>query len=170
MLRAAALMMPALAACAPAGPQAAQPAAAATRQRGIAVSHSPPPPIVTVPVSPGVPVFRPAPPYAAPPPPATRIVRAPQERRPAQAYVSAGDYPASALANREAGRVRVTLDVGPNGRVHGCMVTRSSGSRALDSATCMILRRRARFTPAIASNGQPAAARVEQEVEWRLPR
>ncbi len=169
MLRVAALLLPGLAACAHAQPGVAEPQAAVIRQPPVAVTNSPPPRIVTVPYAPGVPVLRSAPPLIVQPPPGARIVRAPQERRPAQAYVSDGDYPASALANREQGKVRVALDVGPDGRVHGCLVTRSSGSRALDAATCQILRRRARFTPAADSNGQPAAGRVEQEVEWRLP-
>ena len=97
------------------------------------------------------------------------IMRAPQPRRSAQDYLSADDYPASALAAREEGRVGFVLAVGPNGRVHGCIVTRSSGSAALDSTTCALMRRRARFTPAIDSNGQPGSAMLTQEVEWTLP-
>src|SRR5687767_3164843 len=126
LLVTAALLLPALAACAP-----AEPRVAAVRQPPVAVANSPPP-IVTAPYSPGVPVLRSAPPLIVQLPPGARIVRPPQERRPAQAYVSDADYPASALANREQGRVRVTLDVGPDGRVHGCTVMRSSGSPALD--------------------------------------
>ena len=164
LLLIAALLLPPLGACAQAQPDVA------IAQPGVMKANSPPP-IIAVPSSPSAPVriLHPTPPTAAPAPPAARIVRAPQERRPAQAYISAADYPASALANREAGRVRVTLDLGPDGRAHGCAVTRSGGSSALDSATCSILRRRARFTPAIDSNGQPAAGRIRQEVDWRLP-
>ncbi|MBA3525824.1 MAG: TonB family protein [Sphingomonas sp.] len=54
----------------------------------------------------------------------------------------------TALARREQGRVEFRLDVGENGRVTGCTITRSSGSRWLDSTTCRILRSRARYTPA----------------------
>jgi protein TonB len=75
----------------------------------------------------------------------------------------------SALANREAGRVEFRLDVGPSGRVHGCTITRSSGSSALDATTCRILRSRARYTPARNSNGMPVGYPVEDAVEWWLP-
>ncbi len=126
----------------------------------IAVTPSPSPPVLVLPP----PVIRPA-----PPPPAARIVRTPQQRRDAQSLISVEDYPRSALAAEQQGRVRFILDVGPDGRVQGCTITRSSGSSALDSATCMIMRRRSRFTPAIDSNGNPAVGRVAQEVEWSLP-
>ena len=75
----------------------------------------------------------------------------------------------SALANREAGRVEFRLDVGENGRVLNCTVTRSSGARALDATTCRIVRSRARFTPARDSNGMPVGHWVKDAIEWRLP-
>ena len=129
----------------------------------VAVTNTPAPPAVIVPV--------PSYPNAAPMPPpgAAKIVRGPQARQARQQLVSQEDYPMSALAQREEGRVGFILDVGENGRVTGCTITRSSGSAALDSATCMIIRRRARFTPAMDSNGMPAAGRVEDELVWTLP-
>ena len=53
------------------------------------------------------------------------------------------------------GTVQASLTIGPDGRVVGCNVTRSSGNSSLDGATCNILRRRAKFTPARDSNGKP---------------
>lgn len=122
-----------------------------------------PPPVVLVPVHPSHPAIQ------APRPPAPTVVRPPQPRRPAQDYVTPDDYTAAALAGRHEGWVAFILDVGPNGRVHGCRITRSSGVSILDSVTCAIMVRRARFTPAIDSNGQPAAGSIAQEIEWRLP-
>jgi protein TonB len=97
------------------------------------------------------------------------IVDPPRARAPLQALVSELDYPMSALANREQGRVEFRLDVGANGRVLGCAITRSSGSSALDATTCRILRSRARYTPARNSNGMPVGYPVEDAVEWWLP-
>ena len=136
------------------------------QQPPIAVSDSPPP-IIAVPSVPGSPVLIPYP--AAPPapmPPSPVIVRGPQPRTPLQQLIRPADYPASALAAGEEGWTEFKLDVGANGRVTGCMITASSGSSALDSATCRILRARARFTPAVDSNGMPAAARFDDEVGW----
>lgn len=139
-------------------------------QPPVMVTHSPPPIVAVTPV-PSAPVYVLPPPVLgpAPPPAMPVVVRGPQARTPPQQLISVHDYPPSAVAKREQGRVGFTLDVGPDGRVHGCTVTRASGSSALDSATCMIMRRRARFTPAVDSNGMPAAGRVRQEVEWVLP-
>lgn len=140
------------------------------QQPPVVVTDSPPPPIVAVPHVPGTPVLVPHPlTPPAPPPPRAAIVRAPQPRTPLQQLISADDYPGSALRQGHQGRVAFILDVGADGRVHGCTITGSSGSSALDNATCAIMRRRARFTPAIDSNGMPAAGRVGDEIEWVLP-
>jgi protein TonB len=86
-----------------------------------------------------------------------------------QDLISAADYPASALAMRAEGRVWFILTIGINGRVADCAITASSGSRALDSATCRLVRARGRFTPAIDTNGMPAVGMIEDALEWRLP-
>lgn len=85
------------------------------------------------------------------------------------ALVHPQDYPASALRARESGRVEFRLDVGLTGRVEGCTITRSSGSSALDSTTCRLMRSRARFTPARDAQGNPALARYPGAVTWKLP-
>ena len=139
-------------------------------QGGVTVQDSPPPRIIAVPSSPPSPPFRAIPPPPpAPPPPLPVIVDPPRARAPLQALISVNDYPMTALANREQGRVEFRLDVGANGRAHGCTITRSSGSSALDATTCRILRSRARYTPARNSIGMPVGYPVEDEVEWRLP-
>lgn len=79
------------------------------------------------------------------------------------------DYPASARAAREEGIVDFTLDVGPNGRVTGCTITRSSGSAVLDSTTCRLMRSRARFTPATDAAGAPVPDRIVGKIVWKLP-
>ena len=97
------------------------------------------------------------------------VVHGPQARQPLPELISADDYPASALAQREQGRVAFTLDVRPDGRVQGCTITRSSGSAALDSATCALMVRRARFTPATGIDGEPVPGRIAGEIWWKLP-
>jgi len=84
-------------------------------------------------------------------------------------YLSSGDYPAAALRNNEQGQVVFALDIGPDGRVAGCRITQSSGSAALDSTTCRIMRSRARFTPARDARGAAVADRSSASVTWRLP-
>jgi protein TonB len=82
---------------------------------------------------------------------------------------SADDYPASAQAAGAEGTAQAQLTIGPDGRVVGCNLTRSTGNGALDSATCNILRRRAKFSPARDSNGQPTSDTVSTPpIVWRL--
>lgn len=119
----------------------------------------------------------PAPPLVLPPqsvPPAAmlpsgQLVRGPRETGPASRYVSRDDYPAAAVGTRAQGLVRFTLTIDPGGRVIGCVITQSSGSSVLDSATCNIMRRRARYAPAMDANGNPVAGTIDQQLAWKLP-
>jgi protein TonB len=86
-----------------------------------------------------------------------------------QSLFSTDDYPASALRSGEQGTTGFRLSVGANGRVTDCQITASSGSSALDSATCRLLRTRARFTPAIDSNGNATSDSVSSRIRWVLP-
>ena len=93
-----------------------------------------------------------------------------QPRAPHARYVSNRlDYPAAALRNREQGRVAFALAIGADGRVHGCRITASSGSGALDSTTCRILRSRARYSPARDARGVPVPDADVGAIVWTLP-
>ena len=129
------------------------------------------PPIQTVPNPPPViqtPVYRPAPPApAAPPPP--RVSQAASAKGNLLSLFSDEDYPQSAIRNEESGTTAVRLTIGPDGRVSDCSITSSSGSSSLDSTTCSILRRRARFTPAKDQAGNPISDTYPQRIKWVLP-
>ena len=103
---------------------------------------------------------------------ATGLLTGPRERIPAQRYLSPGgdDYPAAAIGSHVEGPVRFTLTIDPSGRVVGCSIVHSSGSAVLDAATCNIMRRRARFTPAMDTNGNPVAGTITQDIIWKAPR
>jgi periplasmic protein TonB len=123
---------------------------------------APPPPPVPAPYVPPAP---PAPP-APPPPPVT--VEPARARANLASYVSNDDYPASALRNEEQGTTGFRLTIGPDGRVTNCVVTSSSGSSALDSATCRLMRSRARFTPARDNHGNPTTDSHSSRITWRI--
>ena len=90
---------------------------------------------------------------------ALAVPAAAQQAQPAGAdprlLFSADDYPAEAQMKGEQGTVQAELTIGSDGRVKACKVIRSSYSASLDTATCGILTRRARFRPARDSNGNP---------------
>ena len=107
-----------------------------------------------------------APPFAMPAPagfPARPMAALPGLIRP-------DDYPAAAIRAGEEGTVGYRLEIAPNGRVTACTIARSSGSAALDSTTCRILRARARFTPARDAQGRPVAGRFDGRFTWRINR
>lgn len=79
------------------------------------------------------------------------------------------DYPPAALAAGEEGAVGFTLEVAANGRVAGCTITQSSGSAELDDTTCRLISSRARFTPALDSDGATVADKVSGKIIWKLP-
>jgi protein TonB len=103
-----------------------------------------------------------------PPPPPPRIEPA-RARANLGSYVSDADYPAVAIRGEEQGTTRFRLAVGPDGRVRECIVTGSSGSSALDSATCRIMKARARFEPARDGTGNPTSDTVANAIRWVLP-
>lgn len=82
---------------------------------------------------------------------------------------STDDYPPSALRNDEQGTTGVRITIGPDGRVWSCAVIASSGSASLDTATCSIIQRRARFAPARDESGNAVADTVDQRIRWELP-
>lgn len=138
-------------------------------------TNTTPPQISTTPTipppAPPIMIERPAPPAPPAPPPPPQPVKQQSARAKANltSYISDSDYPDEAIRAEEQGTTRFTLTVGANGRVTGCSITGSSGSRSLDSATCRIMQSRARFTPAVNSNGQPTTDSVSSAIRWVLP-
>ena len=79
------------------------------------------------------------------------------------------DYPATARRYGEQGTVSFAVAIDPNGRVTACGITQGSGSASLDVATCSIVQRRARFTPARDASGRAVEDRTMGKVRWVLP-
>jgi periplasmic protein TonB len=131
-------------------------------------TNTAPPPVIVTPVAPP-PQITVAPPKPPPPPP-PRTVKPAAAKANLASYVSNDDYPDSAIRNEEQGVTAFRLDVGPDGRVTNCTVTSSSGSSSLDSATCRLMRSRARFTPATDSTGNRVSDSVSSRIRWVLPK
>jgi protein TonB len=131
--------------------------------------EAPPPPIQTVTATPPpyIPPVAPSPPQ--PPPPPRKVQSAQSAKGDLRTLFGPDDYPASAQASGAEGTSQAQITIGSDGRVVGCDIIRSSGNSALDSATCNILRRRAKFTPARDSNGQATTDTITTPpITWRL--
>lgn len=138
----------------------------------VQVNNPPPPTIQTVTAPPPtvyVPPVVAAPPPPPPPPAPRKTVSAQSAKGDLRTLFSADDYPASAQAAGAEGTAQASLTIGTDGRVVSCNLTRSTGNSALDAATCNILRRRAKFTPARDSNGNPTTDTVTTPpIRWQL--
>jgi TonB family protein len=90
-------------------------------------------------------------------------------KRIAGPIIDADDYPASALRAGEQGRVEAEWDVAEDGVPESCRIVRSSGSAALDQATCHIVTRRLLYDPARDAAGNPIRSADHMSVRWSLP-
>ena len=92
-----------------------------------------------------------------------RVVTQPRPRYPVQDVVSPDDYPVAAKGR---GTVGMDLLTDKSGGVAECRITQSSGSWQLDAATCNLVKRRARFTPALDGAGNPSIGKVAVQLDW----
>jgi TonB family protein len=83
-----------------------------------------------------------------------------------QKWVMLDDYPTEALDGRAFGRARFRLSVDASGRVTDCHILVTSGYWVLDEQTCIVLKRRARFLPALDGAGNPAPATYTSVFTW----
>jgi protein TonB len=79
------------------------------------------------------------------------------------------DYPAAARRASQEGVAAFRVIVGPDGRVSDCFITGTSGSAALDEATCNVMYLRARYRPARDAAGNPTIDIDSSRVRWMLP-
>jgi periplasmic protein TonB len=82
--------------------------------------------------------------------------------------IRGSDYPEGLYRARIGGIVHLRFTVAPSGRVSDCAVTRSSGSRDLDSLTCRLIVQRFRYRPARNAEGRPIASSVVGEHVWEV--
>ena len=82
--------------------------------------------------------------------------------------IDPGDYPRRAVERRAQGTTYLRFTILPSGRVRDCVVTRSSGHRDLDAATCPLLERSLRYRPARDATGRPVATTISGQQEWEL--
>lgn len=86
---------------------------------------------------------------------------------PLPALFAPGDYPPASRRAGEQGDVTVRLTISPFGRVTRCAVLASNASDSLESATCAVLSRRARFAPAVDASGIATGGAMVQHIAWR---
>ena len=83
-------------------------------------------------------------------------------------YFSDADYPIAAVMAGLSGTVRFAILVGEDGRVVDCTVIGTSGIAVLDARACILIKRRARFQPALDKDGKPTKDAVLGAIQWDL--
>ncbi len=133
------------------------------------------PQILDTPFVPPVPLdppWQPQVPVVTEPPPmpvAPSLAESAKVRGDRNRWISADDYPPSAIRAEQEGTVTISARVGADGKLAECAVIKSSGHSALDDATCRLYLRRARYDPALDGAGVPIASTVTDRIRWRLP-
>jgi TonB family protein len=97
------------------------------------------------------------------------ITRQPVPKGNPGSWANAADYPASALKSRISGNVAFALTIDKDGKPTGCKVTVSSGYQELDDRTCLLVTKRARFSPALNANNEAVPSFFISRVRWVLP-
>ena len=78
------------------------------------------------------------------------------------------NYPPESLTRGEQGVVHFSVDLDDRAEIDSCVVTKSSGYKTLDAATCDVIVKHAQFAPAESAGKRVATTRTGQMV-WRLP-
>lgn len=84
-------------------------------------------------------------------------------------WVTTDDYRSNWIRQEMTGKARFRLEIAADGRVTNCAITGSSGHPQLDTATCALVSKRARFQPARGSEGEPVAGTYSNAIDWQLP-
>jgi TonB family protein len=83
-------------------------------------------------------------------------------------WVSWTDYPAQALREEDVGKARVVLLIDEQGKVGDCLLVETSGNASLDAMTCIALKQRGKFQPALDASGKPLRSVYSQAISWRI--
>lgn len=84
-------------------------------------------------------------------------------------WITDRDYRSRWIREGREGVARFNLEVSATGRVSNCEIVGSTGHTVLDVATCRLITRRARFNPAVDSNGANVAGTFSSSVNWQIP-
>jgi TonB family protein len=97
------------------------------------------------------------------------LKEAPSMDKPIMSLFSTNDYPWDAVKKGQSGLAHVVVLVDENGRMADCTLIATSGIAVLDAQTCIILRNRGKFKPAIGADGKPTRGTFHQRVNWEMP-
>ena len=84
-------------------------------------------------------------------------------------WLSSSDYPTEMLRQGQNAIVRFRLIVGEDGKVISCAVQSAAGPTDFRDWTCGLIKRRAKFRPALDAAGKPVKTYWLSSVRWGIP-
>lgn len=93
----------------------------------------------------------------------------PDQVRRTSDQIQFASYPRDALKRGEEGSVGIRVTTDKEGRLRDCIVTRSSGFRSLDEASCDMLLSNLHMKPFLAPDGRSIVRTQDGQVVWKLP-
>ena len=84
-------------------------------------------------------------------------------------WLGPDDYPTEMLAQGQPALIQFRLNVDAQGKVTGCFIQATTRPKEFDDAVCNAMMRRARFKPALDSNGIPVASFWMRSVVFQIP-
>jgi len=94
------------------------------------------------------------------------LISAPQPKGNPGRWITPDDYPSKALRDGLSGIVRFRVDVDETGAVDGCVIQQALTDPVFHKVTCKLIQKRARFAPAIGSDGMPTRSFWGTSVEF----
>ena len=88
--------------------------------------------------------------------------------KPLNKVYSSLDYPRSSFGVQDQGTVAIVLLIDESGRVSDCSVDATAGAATLDTMSCYVIQKRAKFRPAIGIDGKPTKSVYTQRITWRI--
>ncbi len=101
-------------------------------------------------------------------PHSNRLKQPSRPKQPLRQFFSRGTFPTLALQSGNTGTVGVSLMIDEAGKVRDCMVEETSGFATLDSTSCYVISSRARFEPAVGTDGKSAKSAYFQRIHWQI--
>lgn len=83
-------------------------------------------------------------------------------------WLRSGDYPTTMLSAGKSAVVRFRLIVDELGGVTGCAIPSATKGEVFEKVTCEVLKKRARFTPALDAQGRAVASYYVNSVTWLM--
>ena len=98
----------------------------------------------------------------------SRVKQPARPRQPLRDLFKSTTYPRQAINQGNTGAVALALLIDETGKVTDCMIEETSGFATLDTASCSMITKHARFVPALGADGKPVKSASFHRIKWSI--